>query len=98
VTGHTTLSTLRIIMRPSENQVSCSLQGEAVILNYRSGVYYGLNPVGARIWELIQESKTAPEVHQDILGEYEVDPERCWNDVLRLLDELQQAGLIELEQ
>jgi hypothetical protein len=85
-------------MRPSANQLSCSLQGEAVILNYQSGVYYGLNPVGARIWELIQESKTAPEVHQELLSEYEVDSDRCWNDVLRLLAELQQAGLIELEQ
>ena len=85
-------------MRASENQVSCSLQGEAVILNYQSGVYYGLNPVGARIWELIQESKTASEVHQDILGEYEVDSDRCWNDLQRILAELQQAGLIELEQ
>ncbi|MEX2109521.1 MAG: PqqD family protein [Gemmatimonadaceae bacterium] len=85
-------------MRPSENQVSCSLQGEAVILNYRSGVYYGLNPVGARIWELIQESRTAPEVHQDILSEYEVDSDRCWNDLQRILAELQQAGLIDLER
>ena len=85
-------------MRPSENQVSCSLQGEAVILNYRSGVYYGLNPVGARIWELIQESKTVAEVHQDIVAEFDVDSDRCWNDLQRVLAELQQAGLIELEQ
>ncbi len=85
-------------MRPSENQVSCSLQGEAVILNYKSGVYYGLNPVGARIWELIQESRTPREVHEVLLGEYEVDSDRCWNDLVPLLAELRQAGLIELEE
>ncbi len=85
-------------MRPSKNQVSCSLQGEAVILNYQSGVYYGLNPVGARIWELIQESKTEGEVHQALLDEYEVDSARCWSDLRPLLTELRQAGLIEVEE
>ncbi len=77
--------------------MSCSLQGEAVILNYKSGVYYGLNPVGATIWQLIQESKTPREIHGALLDDYEVDSARCWNDLLTLLAELRQAGLIEPE-
>jgi hypothetical protein len=39
-------------------RVSCNLAGEAVILNTKSGIYFGLKPVGARIWELVQEPRT----------------------------------------
>ncbi|MGH2415258.1 MAG: PqqD family peptide modification chaperone, partial [Microcystaceae cyanobacterium] len=35
-------------------QISSDLGGEAVILNLKSGVYHGLNQVGAKIWNIIQ--------------------------------------------
>ena len=47
-----------------ENQVSVELAGEAVILNLGSGMYYGLDPVGARIWELLQEPRTVAEIKE----------------------------------
>ena len=50
----------------SSEQVSCDLDGEAVILNLKDDVYYGLNPVGARIWNLIQEPKTVGKI-KDVL-------------------------------
>src|ERR1700730_14483347 len=40
------------------DQVSCDLAGEAVILNLKNGIYFGLDPVGARIWSLIQKPTT----------------------------------------
>jgi hypothetical protein len=39
----------------TKEQASTDLGGEAAILNLRNGVYYGLDPVGARIWNIIQE-------------------------------------------
>ena len=44
-------------MVATKDQVSCDLAGEAAILNIKSGVYYGLDPVGARIWNLMQEPR-----------------------------------------
>jgi hypothetical protein len=41
----------------AKDQVSCDLAGEAVILNLKSGIYYGLNPVAARVWSLIQRAR-----------------------------------------
>jgi hypothetical protein len=38
---------LQSTIRLSQNQVSCNLGGEAAILNLKSGIYFGLNPVGA---------------------------------------------------
>ena len=47
----------RSVVVAAKDQVSCDLAGEAAILNIKSGVYYGLDPVGARIWSLVQEPR-----------------------------------------
>ena len=80
----------------AKEQVSCDLAGEAAILNLQTGVYYGLDHVGARIWNLIQQPMTVSDVLQVLLKEYEVNSERCENDVFGLLQELASEGLIEV--
>jgi hypothetical protein len=84
------------VVAASKNQVSSDLGGEAAILDLEAGVYYGLDEVGARIWELIQEPRSAREVRDALLAEYDVEPERCERDVLALLQELADAGLVEV--
>ncbi len=79
-----------------KDQISSDLGGESVILNLQSGVYHGLNEVGARVWNLIVEPKQVKQIRQTLVQEYEVEPEVCTRDLLRLLDELQAAGLIEV--
>ena len=84
----------RSIVVAAKEQVSCNLAEEAVILNLKAGVYYGLNPVGARIWNLIQEPRTVDEIRDAILEEYDVDPDRCERDLLVLLRDLAAKELI----
>ena len=81
----------------AKDQVSCDLVGEAVILNLKSGVYFGLNPVGARIWELIQEPRTVSAVLDVLLEQYNVEVERCEQDLFALLDDLAARDLIAIE-
>ncbi|MGE5155684.1 MAG: PqqD family protein [Bdellovibrio bacteriovorus] len=69
---------------------------EAVILDLASGTYYGLDPVGARIWELLGEGKTLGEVCDRLLEEYEVTREELERDTLRLAQELLDQGLIAI--
>ncbi len=80
----------------SKDQVSCDLAGEAAILNLADGVYYGLDPVGACIWNMLQEPKSLDELRDGVMNEYEVDAERCEHDILTLLGELEERGLIEI--
>lgn len=80
-----------------KDQVSTSLEDEAVILNLKDGVYYGLDPVGARVWGLLQQPQSVGAIREILLQEYEVDPERCEQDLLRLLQELAARGLIEVK-
>jgi hypothetical protein len=78
----------------SKDQVSCELGGEAAVLNTKTGVYYGLDPVGARIWQLVQQPRRVGELGQQLRAEYDVDSERCLSDVVALLEKLRSEGLL----
>ncbi|BAZ11054.1 hypothetical protein NIES4071_28790 [Calothrix sp. NIES-4071] len=78
----------------SSEQISSDLGEEAVILNLKSGVYHGLNEVGASIWKLIQEPLTIKEIEHKLLEEYNVEPEQCQSDLIALLSDLLAAELI----
>lgn len=86
----------RSVVTVAKDQVSCSLGSEAAILNMKNGVYYGLDPVGAHIWKLLQTPQTVADIHQVLLQEYDVESERCHRDLLALLEDLLGAGLIEV--
>jgi Coenzyme PQQ synthesis protein D (PqqD) len=69
---------------------------ETVILDLASGTYFGLDPVGARIWELMGEGKTFAEICDRMLDEYEVTREELERDTLRLAQELAEQRLINI--
>ena len=89
------ISELSTVVTVSD-QISSDLGGEVVILNMKTGIYHGLNEVGAKIWDLIEQPKTVKEIHNLLVEEYEVEPEVCKNDLLSLLKSLQAVGLIEV--
>jgi hypothetical protein len=78
----------------SDEQVFTTLGGEAVILGLRDGVYYGLDAVGARIWELLVEPRRVGDLVSTVVAEFDVTPERCERDVIALLDDLAARGLV----
>ena len=69
---------------------------ETVILDLASGTYFGLDPVGARIWQLMVEGKTFAEVCEAMLAEYDVTAEKIELDVLALVQELSAKQLISV--
>jgi hypothetical protein len=85
------------VVRASEGQIWRNLDDEAVILDSNSGKYYGLNEVGVRIWELSQEPKSVLDIQNTLLTEYDVEPDRCERELLVLLQELADNGLIEVK-
>jgi hypothetical protein len=80
----------------ADHQTSAEVDGESVILDLEEGVYYGLNPVGARIWSEIQEPTAVEEITAAITAEYDVDADRCRGDVLSLLRDLGENDLVEV--
>jgi hypothetical protein len=89
------LSVHSIVVATSE-QVSCPLGEESAILNLKNSVYYGMNPVGTRIWTLLKEPRTVEQLRDTLLNEYQVDAALCERDLLDLLGKMKSEGLIEV--
>jgi coenzyme PQQ synthesis protein D (PqqD) len=81
----------------AKDQVSSDVGDESVILNMKNGSYYGLDPVGRRVWSMMQTSQRIDELHKAMLEEFDVEPARCEQDLMELLEQLLEEGLIELE-
>ena len=83
-------------VKASGDLISSEVGGETVALNLKSGIYYSLNSVGSRIWQLIQEPRSVRDIRRAILDEFDVDEQRCETDVHNLLKELAAKGLVEV--
>jgi len=87
---------LRNFIKVSDDVVSRDLEGEAVVLNLETGIYFGLNEVGTRIWSLIEQHGSLQKVFAIIKDEYDVPSETLENDLLRIVQELHAKGLIHV--
>jgi hypothetical protein len=74
------------------------LSGETVLLELSRGVYYGLDEVGTRIWNLLAEGRSLEETVDVLVEEYDVDRARGAADVLRLVGELEARRLLEIRR
>jgi len=87
---------LQSVVVAASEQISCPLGEESAILNLKNSVYYGLDPVGAHVWKLLREPKSVRELRDALLDEYDVEAERCEQDLLELLEKMRVEGLIEV--
>jgi hypothetical protein len=83
-------------LRISQHVVFRDLEGEMVLLNLASGVYFGLDPVGTRIWRLIAEHRSVAEIADTLTAEYEVDAAICRADLERFLVTLADNELLHM--
>lgn len=90
------LSSNSIIVASSE-QLSCSLAEESCILNLKNSSYYGLDPVGTRVWNLLRQPRSVGDLRNVLLDEYAVEAESCEGDLLDLLENMRDEGLIEVK-
>ena len=78
------------------NQVSTELAGKTAILNLKNQTYYSLDEVGSQVWHLLRQPRRVAEVRDALVQEYDVEPDQCERDLLALLQQLAEQGLIEV--
>jgi len=83
-------------VRIPDGILSRNLQGEEVILNLDTGVYWGLDPLGARIWQLLQQQNGPDTIVKTLFDEYDVTEARLRRDIEDLLTRLVENGLVEV--
>ncbi len=81
----------------STEVLSQEVSGETVLLDMQSESYFGLDEVGTRIWQLLQEKDDLQAVFDAILGEYDVEADQLERDLKELLSGLEEAGLVSMQ-
>ena len=86
-------------MLPTRNPkvIFKALSTGAVLYSTEEEVYFGLNPVGVRVWELLPPAhQTLDEVCRVLVGEYpDAEESVIRADVTELIDELLRLGLVQ---
>jgi hypothetical protein len=70
------------------------VSGETVLLDPRSGVYFGLDPVGTLVWRELATPRTVNELVTAVCESFDVGRAECESDVAELLDTLREHGLV----
>jgi hypothetical protein len=80
----------------TKDHVACPLGDDIVILDLKAGLYFSLDNVGAKVWQLIQQPRTVSDLREAILEAFEVAADVCQQDLVALLRELSARNLIEI--
>jgi hypothetical protein len=80
-----------------QDAVFRELDGEAVILQLEAGMYYGLDPVGTRLWQLIEAHGQLRPVLDAALQEFDVPSDVLERDLIELVSRLAEKQLVVVQ-
>ena len=86
-----------MLVRIIDDVVYRELSGESVLLNLNSGVYFGLDEIGTRIWYLLAEHGDSEKIIPMLIAEYAVSEAQLRADVSGLIAQLSGKGLLKIE-
>jgi hypothetical protein len=87
------MNLIRTFVIPS-NVMSRAVGSETVLLDLASGTYFGLDPVGTRVWQLLEQGKSIGEICDVIVSEFDVTHDVIERDALALVRQLEEKQLI----
>ena len=80
----------------SKNVAWNVLDGESVVLNLHSGVYFTLDMTGTAVWERIDGATSLEEIGRGLCEQFEVTSEQAQRDLLELTRTLLDEGLVRV--
>ena len=89
------LSLDSVVARRAE-PLTATVDGEMVMLDPRNSLYFGLDSVGRRIWELLERPQPVDALCAAIEEQFDVTAETCRADVLAFLEQLADAELVDI--
>ena len=87
---------MNTIWQVSQKVLSSKIDEEVILMSFEADSYFGIDPVGSRVWELLSKQPASIlELVQILVEEYEVDEETCRMDVQAFVDDMFARKLIE---
>ncbi len=90
-------ATLQDSYAPGPDVVFRELEGEAVLLNVETGIYFGLNATGTRMFRLIEEHRSLERVMEALAREFDAPAPQLELDLLTWVSLLEEQGLLRRE-
>lgn len=87
----------RLFQRKKE-LLSSRMDQEIVMMHPENGKYFSLNPIATRIWELLITPKTIDDVVNNLLSEFDVEPQICKNETKEFIEKLIEKNIIEIKE
>ncbi len=84
------------IIQRSNKLVSSNMDGETVMMSIENGEYFGLNTVGSRMWELIENPIKVDALIELLLDEFDVSSEQCEMETMEFLNHLLEKKLLTI--
>ena len=81
-------------LAPSPDAAESAVGDETVILHLVNGTYYGLDPVGTRIWAMIKDGVAMPAICATLADEYGVALATVEADARKFLSDLEAQGIL----
>lgn len=82
------------ILQRNKDMLFNEIDGEVVMLSIENSEYYGLDKVGSRIWELLENPIRFDALVNILMKEYEVPEKQCREDTLFFLQKLADKNVI----
>lgn len=82
------------MIRKNDNLCISEKNNEIVILNMKSGNFFGLQDVSYDIWQAIEKYQDIELVIDEIVRNYNVDRKEAERDVINLIKEMKENGLV----
>ena len=87
----------QVVVRTDES-LSATLDGEAVLLQPEAGMYYGMNEVATMLWERLEEPATVASLRAELRSEFDVEAAVADRDLRAFLADLEAADLVEIRE
>jgi coenzyme PQQ synthesis protein D (PqqD) len=87
---------LQSLVAQTPEVVGSRIEDRMALMSIKNGAYYGMDPVGSRVWELIGKPTRVSAICETLLGEFNVDRALCEKQVLAFLRQLADADLVHL--
>ena len=91
-----TLSKITKVTVP-DHILSQNVRGESVLLNLDNECYFGLDKVGARMWNVLSESNSIRKAYDALFNRYDVEADVLYNDLMEFVEKMVGHGLLKID-
>jgi len=84
------------VQRKDQDLIANEIEGELVMMNLKSGKYFGLNLISTRIWELIEKPVSLQQLVSQMRDEYKVTQEKCEQEVSEFIVQLKDLKMVKV--